>query len=209
VYSSEEILKHIKHYEYELNEAYYLLGFLKNYDEEISKEVEVVTNKLIANIKIVCFISACFLDMATSLKGLINIESNWERKYYLKNGYVAIYESMITFNKHQKNIYKLIKNDFPALLKEYKIITNNLKKVKKEHNYEFLISTFRNKAGAHYDEDFETYFEHLKNIDKPESVKTVLDFSNILMSLIVFWSDLIDVFRNETQEKMKIITRKS
>ena len=209
MYSNEEILKHIKHYEYELNEAYHLLGFLKNYDEEISKEVEVVAYKLIENIKIVCFISACFLDVATSLKGLINIESNWERKFYLKNGFVAIYESMVTFNKHQKNIYELIKNDFPALLKDYKKITNNLKKVKKEHNYESLISTFRNKAGAHYDEDFETYFEHLKSIDKPESVKTVLDFSNILMSLIVFWSDLIDVFRIETQEKMEIITRKN
>ena len=207
MYSNEEILKHIKHYENELNEAYSLLGFLKNYDGEISEDVELVANQLTENIKIVCFISACFLDVATSLKGLTNIESNWERKFYLKNGFVAIYESMITFNKHQKVIYQLIKNDFPDLLDEYTKITSKIKEVKKEHNYESLISNFRNKAGAHYDEDFETYFEHLKSIDKPESVKTVLDFSHILMSLIIFWSDLIDVFQNETLNKMEIITR--
>ena len=83
-----------------------------------------------------------------------------------------------------------------------------MRTLKKEHKYDKLISTFRNKAGAHYDEDFVTYFENLKIIDKPISVKTMSDFSNFLMSLIVFWSDLIDEFRDKTEKEMKIMRRK-
>ncbi|WP_194767410.1 hypothetical protein [Tamlana sp. I1] len=206
----EEILFHIKHYQSQLNEAYSLLdliekGGLKGNTQTAENSIAEIKKHL----KIVCFFTSCFLDIASSLRGLIDCETNWERKFYLKSGFVVIYESIKTFGKHQKKIRYLINSDFPELESEYLTINKNLRKLKKEHKYENLISTFRNKAGAHYDEDFIIYFENLKNIDKPISVKTISDFSNFLMKLIIFWSDLIDVFKAKTEKEMNITPRKN
>ncbi|WP_104736221.1 hypothetical protein [Hanstruepera ponticola] len=204
MYNSEDILFHIKHYEKELNESYQLLGVLESGIIKGNTLVaESSIEQIIKHIKFICFFTSCFLDIASSLRGLVDCETNWERKFYLKNGFVVIYESVKTFGKHQREIRNLIMSDFPELEEKYKVITQNLKSLKKEHKYNKLIATFRNKAGAHYDENFEIYFENLNLIDKPISVKTLSDFSNFLMSVIVFWSDFIDVFKVKIEKDMK------
>ena len=169
-----------------------------------SQTAENSITEIKKHLKIVCFFTSCFLDIASSLKGLKDYETDWERKFYLKSGFVVIYESIKTFGKHQKKIKSLINSDFPELGSDYIAITKNLRHLKKEHQYENLISTFRNKAGAHYDEDFIIYFENLKNIDKPISLKTISDFSNFLMTLILFWNKIIDVFKEKTEKEMNI-----
>jgi hypothetical protein len=208
--NKEQILFHIKHYENQLNEAYNWLDLIeKGGLTGNSQAAENSIAEIKIHLKIVCFFTSCFLDIASSLKGLTDYETDWQRKFYLKSGFVVIYESIKTFGKHQKEIRNLISSDFKDLEPKYKAITINLRNLKKEHKYEKLISTFRNKAGAHYDEDFVTYFENLKIIDKPISVKTMSDFSNFLMSLIVFWSDLIDEFKSKTEKEMNIAKEKN
>lgn len=59
----------------------------------------------------------------------------------------------------KKKIWAIIKSDFPELESQYVTITKDLRNLKKEHKYNNLMSTFRNKAGAHYDEDFITYLK--------------------------------------------------
>ncbi|PHQ30314.1 hypothetical protein [Leeuwenhoekiella nanhaiensis] len=209
MYTSKDILFHIKHYENELTESYQLLGFLESGAVKGNTSVaQSSIEEVIKHIKFICFFTSCFLDIASSLRGLVDCDTHWERKFYLKNGFVVIYESVKTFGKHQKEIHSLIKSDFPQLEHRYKVITQNLRKLKKEHKYDKIIATFRNKAGAHYDENFEAYFENLKLIDKPISVKTLSDFANFLMSLIVFWSDLIDIFNNKTEKDMRAAKEK-
>jgi len=206
----EEILFHIKHYESQLNEAYSWLNLIeKGGLTGNSLDAENSIAEIKKHLKIVCFFTSCFLDIASSLKGLIDCETDWERKFYLKSGFIGIYESVKTFGKHQKEIRALIKSDFPELEYQYAPIIQELRNFRKEHKYENLISTFRNKAGAHYDEDFVTYFENLKLIDSPASVKAISDFSNFLMKLIIFWSELIDVFKEKTQKEMNIVERKN
>lgn len=208
--NTENILFYIKHYESQLKASYLWLDFLEKgglIGNSIAAENSI--EQLKKHIRYVCFFTSCFLDIASSLKGLEYCETDWERKFYLKSGFLVIYESVITFGKHQKEIRTLIKTDFPELESQYLTITQNLRNLKKEHKYENMISTFRNKAGAHYDEDFVTYFENLKIIDRPDSIKTVSDFSNFLMKLIIFWSDLIDVFKVKTENEMNITQRKN
>lgn len=140
------------------------------------------------------FFTSCFLDIASALRGLIDCTTHWERKFYFKNGYLIIYESLKTHGRHQKEIRELIIKDFKSLEPKYLILSQKLKLFKKEHNYETIITRFRNQAGAHYDKDFANYFEQLKLIDKPASVKALSDFSNFLMLLIEFWCEIIDEF---------------
>ena len=105
----EEILFHIKHYENQLKESYLWLDFLeKGGLKGNSEAAEISIEQLKKHIKFVCFFTSCLLDIASSLKGLIDCETTWERKFYLKSGFVVIYESVKTFGKHQKEIWTLI-----------------------------------------------------------------------------------------------------
>lgn len=203
MYNSKDILFNINHYQGELKESYQLLkllesGVLTGNNDPAQESIEEIKK----HIKYLCFFTSCFLDIASSLRGLVDCETDWERKFYLKNGFVVIYESLKTFGKHQKEIRNLISSDFIELESRYSAIILNLKELKKEHQYDTLISKFRNKAGAHYDDNFAEYFEHLNSIDKPKSIRTISEFSNFLMSLIVFWSDLTDEFHDKIKRKM-------
>jgi hypothetical protein len=203
MYNSKDILFNINHYQKELIESYNLLkllesGNLKGNNEPAQESIDEIK----MHIKYLCFFTSCFLDIASSLRGLVDCETDWERKFYFKNGFVVIYESLKTFGKHQNEIRNLISKDFIELEPRFKDLTLKLKELKKEHQYDTLITKFRNKAGAHYDENFVEYFEHLNSIDKPISVKTVSDFSNFIMSLIVFWSDLTDLYQTQLTERM-------
>jgi hypothetical protein len=199
----ENVIFNIEHYQNELFESYSLLKFLENQiipnNQEAEKELELT----IKHIKYISFFTSCFLDIATTIKGLIDCEIDWERKFYLKNGFVSIYETINTFNKHQKEILSLISEDYESFEPLYKDLQKKLKAFKKEHKYEEVIGKFRNTAGAHYDENFVEYFTSLNGIDKPNSVKTISDFSNFLMSLIDFWSKLIDVLHQESENRRK------
>lgn len=199
----ENVIFHIQHYQNELFESYSLLKFLNTQITPNNEKAEMELALTIKHIKYIGFFTSCFLDIATSIKGLIDCEIDWERKFYLKNGFVTIYETINTFNKHQKEILALISEDYKSFEPLYKNLQKRLKEFKKEHKYEEVIGKFRNKAGAHYDENFDEYFTNLNAIDKPFSVKTISDFSNFLMALIDFWSKLIDVLHEKSQRKRK------
>jgi hypothetical protein len=140
--------------------------------------------------RFIAFFTTCFLDIATSLKVLLSLETDWDRIYNLKNGLVTIYESIKTYNKHQKDILPLI-TKYDQFRERYDLINKNLKGFKKKYDYDKTISNFRNKAGAHYDENFIEYFYQIVNIDSEESIEAIYEFSVFLMSLISFWTDLI------------------
>lgn len=197
----EFILRHISHYESELNESYSLLILLEKSAIAQHKKGDLLLEKTKKHIKYVCFFTSCFLDTAVCLKSLWNQETEWERKYYLKNGMLIIYETIKTYNKHQKEIRDLIDTDFKNFEPKFKAINDKLKEFKKFYDYDNLISKFRNKAGAHYDENFEEYFENLNTIDNPNSLKAIWLFSNFLMTLIDFWAQLIDEMNDRFHKK--------
>lgn len=97
----------------------------------------------------------------------------------------------------------LISTDYKSFEVSFQELQKQLKHFKKEHKFKEVIGKFRNKAGAHYDENFVEYFTNLNSIDKPISVKTISDFLNFLMKLISFWADLIDLMHKESIERRK------
>lgn len=199
----EDVIFYIKHYQNELFESYKLLRFLENQIDtnNIKAENELTLAK--KHIKYFSFFISCFLDILTSIKGLIDCEIEWEKKFYLKNGFVTIYETVYTFNKHQKEILVLIRENYKYFEPSYTELQKKLKVFKKVHKYETVIRNFRNKAGAHYDENFIEYFINLNKIDKPMSLDTIYDFSNFLILLIDFWSKLIDTLHQESLKNIK------
>ena len=196
--SKETYSYYISHFEKQLFESYSILedlefGLIKPVNEFGKEKLQLT----IKSIKYFCFFTASFLDIATTLKKLNDIESGWERKYHLKNGFVSIYETIITFNKHNNDIKLIIDKDYQEIAQRYTNINQILRKFKKMHKFELTIQKFRNNAGAHYAEDFNVYYKSLITIDNQESIITIYDFSNFLKILISFWSDFVDLQENK------------
>lgn len=199
--SSEKLEDLINNYQLELQELYSLLKtlenpiFLKKYNSQ-NVDLSEVKN----NIEFLLFFISSFLDILISLKVLFITEIDWERKFHIKNGLLSVYECIKTFNKHQKEIRILLDSNHD-LKEEYNIISVKIREYKKKYNYDTRISNFRNKAGAHYDENFIVYIESLESIDKPIYLIAIKEFADILDELLSFWQKLIDTLF----EKINII----
>ncbi len=196
--SENTIIFNIEYYQGELNELYSLLLVLEN-DKFLNKcNVE---NKDLSdiknNIKFLSFFISSFLDILTSLKVLYDTKISWERKFHIKNAFVAIYETIKTFNVHQKDIRNLILNRYNEIENEYNSVNKKVKEFKKKHKYDTNIADFRNKAGAHYSKDFIEYIENLNKIDNPNSFIGIVEFSYILNDILNLWEKIIEKQREE------------
>lgn len=201
---SKYILAHIKKYENDLEKLYEILLFLK-YGIEPKNEIgEKHRSLTIHHIEYTCFLITCFLDIATSLRGIENHKSYWERLYYIRNGYLSINESIKTYHKNQKEIAHIIDETYPQLKSEFKVLNLKLKTFKRDNDYQSKIIPVRNKAGGHYDKDFNEYYKSIKSIEGKDSVKTIEDFVNFLMNVFDFWYKITDVLEEESQNHPNI-----
>lgn len=200
----DEILMYISHYEQELHELFNFLLILDNniivpQNEKAKQELESIKR----HVRYLCFFISCFLDHLTTLKSLNDSETHWDRMFYLKNGMVSIYETVKTYNKHQKELRELINTHYKDFEPKFNAINLKLKEFKKGFEYDTTISKFRNKAGAHYDENFVEYYNSLRSIDNPNNLKAIWLFSNFLMALISLWGELIDLMHEESKNYSK------
>ena len=202
--SKENLDKLITHYQSELSEVYSLLNtlnnplFLKKYNSEEKDLSEIKTH-----IKYLLFFLSSFLDILVSLKVLFETELDWERKFHIKNGMVVIYESIKTFNQHQKEIRNYLQKEEGLLMENFKSISVKIRDFKKEFRFDTEIANFRNKAGAHYDENFEVYMTNLDSMDKPSSVVAIKLFGDLLDELLTFWNQIMDDMKHKLIHKSR------
>lgn len=186
------IQSHIENYELNLFQLYELLELHEK--QFLTSDTDIGNKALSDNttlLKFACFSISCFLDIAISLKGIICCESRWERIFFLRNGFVTIRESTKTYSEYQKEIRDFISGN-PEFEQNLKTLNEKLKHFKNEHAFDSIIIPFRNKAGAHYDRDFTTYFEKLTELEKSQAVKTISDFSSFQAAQIDFLGKIID-----------------
>jgi len=195
--SEEKLLKNIKKLNIELTNYFTLL---KHFDLFEKNNTHLFTNKELKEIKehigIVCFLISNYLDLTSSVIAIDKSKLDWEKKFHTKNSFLIIYESNITFKKHQKNIHKLV-SKYSNIKSEYQNLSNELKTWKKKYNYESTIKNFRNKAGAHYDENFIEYYENLNEINRYQNSDAIFEFNNFLVKLINLWGKLTGKFQTE------------
>jgi hypothetical protein len=186
--SEEELFNDfIEGHHEELRGMYSLLEFLKEGNKLIATEnmtVDFSTTE--TNIKYYCFLTSAFLDLLTSLKGFLTSKTEWEIIFYSKSGFLAIYETVKTYHKYQKDFRIIVDKHHPHLKEEYTELNLVLKKFKSDFEYDTKISTLRNKAGGHFNEDFLVYYEQIRKIDKQNSVNAIKEFLDFIKSLMKF-----------------------
>lgn len=199
----QNILKEtIEKYHREINGLYVVMNFTEK-QILITKKRDIIDDFLttINIIKYNSFLIASYIDLLTSFKGIINSETKWDIIFYSKNGFLSIYETIKTYNSHQKNIRGLITSNHPNLLLGYIELNKKLKIFKKDYNYETKISPFRNRAAGHYDENYVQYYEQIQSLDIETSKKAIAEFANFLKSMMEFVETIIDELKETTKKK--------
>lgn len=200
--SENLLIETIEHFHRQINDLF----VVKNFIEEqilITEQQDIVDDfkTAIDLIKYNSFLIASYIDLLTSFKGIINFETKWDIVFNSKNGFLSIYETIKTYNSHQGKIRKLINEYHPNLLEGYNELNKNLKSFKKKYSYETKISLFRNKAGGHYHENYDEYYEQIQSLETEMSKKAIADFANLILTIMNFVSIIIDELEAKTRRK--------
>ncbi|NLU92300.1 hypothetical protein [Chitinophaga sp. Ak27] len=123
------------------------------------------------------------LDLMTVCRG-INSAANidWLKIFYVKQGYLTIYETITHYDKeYNKLLNKLITEDHPLLIVDFKNFTNGFKKFKT--NYSSRLASVRNKIAGHIHTNFVDYYSTVADFKKEDPIAIISTFLQILTEL--------------------------
>ncbi len=176
----------------DLNTVY--LG-LKLIDE--LKGIAFKTNSLIDEIiaiethsKLISFFKICILDITVVYKNALSSTHLWEEMHCLRQGYLLIYEAVKTYGSHSRYIKELAFRTSDSAVKMFDEMSAQLRKFKKDYDYEGTISQIRNSTVAHIEKDPLHFFKSLGKFDRDKAFKSIEDFVSILRNLLLL-SDYI------------------
>jgi hypothetical protein len=144
-------------------------------------------------------VTISLLDLLVISKHLQHSKNDWEKVYFLKQSLLIIYETINTYNDHNKilNDYCVIK--FSILKSDYLEIQNELKDFKKKFSYDTKIKGIRNNIAGHIEKDFLKYYDTLLILKDMNGLDTITYFINILKKfeelyrrLVFLLNELID-----------------
>lgn len=128
-------------------------------------------------------LTVSLLDLFVICKNLVTAKSDWEKAFFIKQGYLTIYETIDTYNKHNQNISKLIDTKYFKFKTDYLNASSNLKQFKKNYSYQDNIKNVRHFIAGHIDQDFLTYYDTLLKIKGTDESEAILAFIQILKEL--------------------------
>lgn len=166
-------------------------------------EDQIDLNNLYSQLKFNSLITISFLDLSVVGRDIILAQKPWDRLFYAKQCYLIIYETINTFHKHKKELFRLVKLTTPKLQEELKEINLELKEFKNEYKYESEMNNIRNCIAGHIDEDFENYYNTLRTIDIEKTGKLLGAFLKIINRMQNFSNNLLKEYgeRIEFQRK--------
>lgn len=150
-----------------------------------------------------CFVTACFLDLLTVLKGLTKADTDWEVIHYSKSGFHTIYESINTYHSYQKEFRALIENEHPDLTETYQKVSRILKAYKKDHQYDSMIKNVRHRTTGHYDKDFMVFYRQILSLNKDESIEAIEGFLDFLSTQMWLINEIVQRASEQTNRKAK------
>lgn len=121
-------------------------------------------------------------DLTISLKNLYLVKNDSEKLFFVKNIFLTIHETIVSYQANGKFINNLCQT-YDATKDEYKIVTDNLRKFKKDHDYERYIIPMRNSISAHIDID--SFYDETIQIDIDKILKITSQFGQEFLSTAI------------------------
>lgn len=123
------------------------------------------------------------LDLMTVCRGLNSAANiDWLKIFYAKQGYLTIYETITHYDKeYNRFLNKLITEDHPLLIVDFKNFTNGFKKFKT--SYSLRLASVRNKIAGHIHTNFDDYYSTVTDFKKEDPIAIISAFLQILTEL--------------------------
>lgn len=99
--------------------------------------------------------------------------------------YLNIYETLKSYNNNSNFVKEYFKSN-ELVIYDFNVITNSIRSFRKENKLESHIKNVRNIIAGHIDKDFKEYFEIVNSISTEETIKTGMEFMDILHQLMAF-----------------------
>lgn len=179
----------------------YLLKIDPTVDLEVFNEIEQMN-------KFNSLITISLLDIMVICKNLCLAETTWERIYFVKQGYLIIYETINTYHKHNRSLQNIVSAKYPMYKTTLESINKDLRQFKKTHDYENVIGQIRNKVAGHIDEDFVLYYNTIKSLNGEQIGQTISHFIPILNRLQDLLKDLVSQANMEMKNKGESINKR-
>jgi hypothetical protein len=163
------------------------LNVIRNYSKTYKrenfskKEVEYIDKHLHLH----TLLTISFLDNIVIIKHLNESVIEWEILYFLKKLYLNIYETLKSYNNNSNFVKEYFKSN-ELVIYDFNAITNSIRSFRKENKLESHIKNVRNIIAGHIDKDFKEYFEIVNSISTEETIKTGMEFMDILHQLMAF-----------------------
>ncbi len=138
-----------------------------------------------------------FLDLAVICKSILSSTTDWEKRYFIKNAYLTLYETVQSYDSCNKAIQQWIPQENVALKESFLTIASRLKAYKKHYQYEGKMKLTRDKIAAHTDGDFSVYFDTLIAMNSDDAVAAITEFSEILSNFLILSQQLAEGLAKE------------
>jgi hypothetical protein len=146
-------------------------------------------------------LTICALDMLVSCKNLLRVKEIWEEIYYLRHGYLTIYETIKKIDSQGKWLKNAAAQN-QVLLDEFQYVQELLKQFKNEYGYQKYLPNLRSKLTAHIDSDFSAYFQEISAFDIEKGIKALVDF-------IQFVNVIQKYIKNVSQERLSQLEKEA
>lgn len=165
------------------NQLEVLRNYQVNYDRnKFTKEENTYIEK---HIHLHILVTISYLDTLTIVKHLNESIMKWEFLYFLKSMYLNIYETFKAYDSHPNSITNYFKND-KEVINQFAQIDKKLKFFRKNYKLQGSIKNIRHSVAGHIDKDFNKYFGIVNNITTEKTIKTGMEFTEILNELMKF-----------------------
>ena len=135
------------------------------------------------------------IDLSISTKYLIKPYSNIESKFFIKNIYLIIYETLKTYQKHQeklKNLSFLLKIE-----NEFILLNKNIKNFKKTYKFDSKLKQIRNNVSGHISSDFKEFYDSLIKLDVASTIALSTSFMLVLQDFSSHILNIKKIFLSE------------
>ena len=143
------------------------------------------------------------LDLYVVCKRLVTSQSEWEKVFFIKQGYLIIYETIKAYNSHNHKIKQLVDSKYSALKEQYSDNSASLKKFKNDYSYQDSMKNIRHNIAGHISKDFVTYYDTILSIKGESDVQAILSFVSILKKMENLSFEMERLSQKEAMEELE------
>lgn len=167
-----------------LNSSLFFICRLREIASEANSDIIEAISYIEAQGKFNAFLNLCLLDFVVIYKNALSAIHLWDDKYCLRQGYLLIYEAIKTYRSHSKSLKELANKTSASAEARFIDLTKEIKKFRKDYNYDRNIREIRNCTIGHIENDPIRFFERISKFDEEEAFAALKEFVSILVSML-------------------------